>query len=84
MLTPLGSGLACFLADEWDEVEWQVFVKATGESWWFQNRFVRLAESATLGVGSSPFTRLPPTLERHAERYRANGWLPPAPPAPAP
>lgn len=76
VMTPLGLGLAYFLEDGPAGVEWQVFIRRTGESWYFRNPYIRLAPEATIGIGPvSPFYNLPPELERHIARYKTNGWL---------
>lgn len=76
VITPLGEGLAFLLEDGRSGVEWQVFIKRTGESWWFRNLHVRLAQDATENIGPvSPFTLLGPLLESHIKRYKDNNWL---------
>ncbi len=76
VMTPLGLGLACFLEDGPAGVEWQVFIRRTGESWYFRNPYIRLASDATIGIGPvSPFFNLPRELESHVKRYKDNGWL---------
>lgn len=76
VLTPLGPAWCYFLGDGGDEVEWQVFIERTGESWWFTNQYIRRPPSITAGTGAqlSPIG-IPPGLEPHVERYRRNGWL---------
>jgi hypothetical protein len=77
VLTPLGPAWIYFVGAGGDEVEWQVFIVATGESWWFTNQYIRREPSITGGTGAklSPIA-CPPGLEKHVERYRSNGWLP--------
>lgn len=74
VLTPLGPATCYFMGDGGDNVEWQVFIKASGESWWFQNQYIRREPSITLGTKASPIA-IPPGLEPHIERYKQNGWL---------
>lgn len=84
VLTPLGAAWIYFVGAGGDEVEWQVFIAATGESWWFTNQYIRREPSITGGTGAklSPIG-IPPGLEPHVERYVANGWLAPGAAIPA-
>lgn len=77
VLTPLGAGLAyIYEGDGRSGVEWLVFIKRTGEPWFFRNMHVRLADDTTESIGpASPFTSLGWLLEKQVERYRINGWL---------
>lgn len=49
--TPRGEGLACFLIDFGMEhhLQWQVFLKESGESWVFRNPDIRLSHNLTMG-----------------------------------
>lgn len=77
VLTPLGPGLAFIYEGEGRSgVEWLVFIKRTGEPWFFRNPHIRLADDTTESIGpASPFTKLGKLLERHVDRYKKNGWL---------
>jgi hypothetical protein len=77
VLTPLGAGLAYLYEGEGRSgVEWLVFIKRTGEPWFFRNPHVRLMTDTTEGIGPvSQFTEIGPLLEKQIARYQANGWL---------
>jgi hypothetical protein len=77
VITPLGPARAVFLVEgEADHILWLVFIKATGEPWFFRNPYIRWAPAPSDGRGEpSPFIDLPPGLDKHIERYRKNGWL---------
>ena len=76
VLTPLGAGLAYFMEDGRSGVEWLVFIKRTGEPWFFRNPHIRLMTDTTEGIGPiSPFTEISPLIEKQIKRYRENGWL---------
>lgn len=77
VITPLGPGLAYIYEGEGRSgIEWLVFIKRTGEPWFFRNPHIRLADDLTENIGpSSQFTNLGLGLERQVKRYRENGWL---------
>jgi hypothetical protein len=78
VLTPLGPAVCIGILAETDNVEWVTFIKATGEPWFWQNPDIRRDLDITQGRQSlSPFGPPGPKLQRHIDRYRANGWLPP-------
>lgn len=75
VLTPLGEGIAYFMEDGVTGIEWQVFIKRTGESWWFRNPHIRLIPSATVGIGPvSDFTDLL-VWQNQIDRYKQNRWI---------
>jgi hypothetical protein len=76
VMTPLGAATCIGVVDEIENVEWVVFIKATGEPWFFRNPHVRRNHDVTSGLGPvSPFTEISKKLQRQIDRYRQNGWL---------
>jgi hypothetical protein len=77
VITPLGAARAIGIeTGEADQTMWLVFIKATGEPWYFRNPYIRWAPAISEGRGKpSPFFDIPPGLEKHIERYRKNNWL---------
>ncbi len=74
VVTPLGDAVALFLqGDDWD-VYWGCAQKKTGEMWWWQNQYIRLANNITGGHVSATPIKVPPELEEklkpHLERHR--------------
>jgi len=48
VITPLGAAMAHFVwTDDANLLNFGVFQLATGESWWFDNRFIRQIQSIT-------------------------------------
>jgi hypothetical protein len=78
VITPLGPARAIGVTTgEADQTLWLVFIKATGEPWYFRNPYIRWAPEISEVRGyPSPFIDIPPGLQRHIDRYQANGWLP--------
>ena len=74
VVTPLGEAKAYFAwSDDADIVTFGVFQNATCESWWFDNRFVRLIPSITgerykatdIYIDAEMKAKLAPHLARH-------------------
>jgi len=78
VITPLGPAQAIVMdVGETGQMMWLVFIKATGEPWFFRNPYIRQGMDISEGRGFvSPFLDVPPGLEKHIERYKKNGWLP--------
>lgn len=77
VITPLGPAIAIGIdTGESGSAMWLVFIKRTGEPWFFRNPYVRLASDISEGWGPpSPFIDIPLGLEKHIDRYKKNGWL---------
>lgn len=77
VITPLGAAQAIGVdVGESGQAMWLVFIKRTGEPWYFRNPYIRQAPDISEGRGSvSPFLDVPAGLEKHVERYKTNGWL---------
>ena len=52
VITPLGAARAIGVTSgEADQTMWLVFIKATGEPWYFRNPYIRLAPEISEGRG---------------------------------
>ncbi len=69
VLTPIGEGDACFLMFDDFDVFWQVFIRETGESWWWDNHLIRLKPSLSgHHVNTSPI-RLSPGEQDALQKF---------------
>lgn len=78
VITPLGEAIAHFAwTDDANTQTFGVFQLKTGESWWFDNRFIRLIPSITgERYGTSPIYMEPDMLEKMQPHLARHGITP--------
>ena len=77
VITPLGKAKAIALVNyNEQDAEWITFIKSTGECWYWQNQYIRLAPLPSNTIrGVSEFNDVSKEIQIHIERYKKNGWL---------